>query len=374
MPARVSEIGSERSESRSGGVQKPGSGGGSNNDALARAFRIVLNSPNETFSYESATGVTLGQSHPNDPNMVATTYDARFDGESRMVVIVTFRYSPRQAEDQDQPPELRPANWSIGSATQDVPAQTWCQRTGQFAWNGGFVAAANVVGDMYDGVTKLEPVVRISISQFEEIDPTRHVAYVGRINSETITLGTLTIAPHQLLLTGVQQNPTVEKFGDVSRRGWQATYEFSFKRNEQTVRIQGQDQDVEIGWDIAVPQTGFNCRAFDPKAPNAADDIFGQPLKHGDKGSRFYGKIIPPPDGYSLPDGVNANDKVRCMVRVFSFQGGGESQTPSAQPIALNDDGRPRRVDPANGIRPIVYAYQVYPSMNITETLDLRLS
>lgn len=373
MPARVSEIGSERSESRSGGEQQAPGGSNRSNDALARAFRIVLNSPTEVVNYEGATGVTLGQSHPHDINMVATTYDARFDGESRMVVIVTFRYSPRRSDDSEQPPELRPANWSIGSATQEVPAQTWKLRDQLFGWGANWVAAANVVGDMYDGVTKLEPIVRISITQFETNDPTADLQDVGSINEEEITLGTLTIKPHQLLFTGLQQAPTVEKFGDVSRRGWQATYEFSYKRNEQTVRIQGQDQDIDIGWDIAVPQTGFNCRAFDPKAPNAADDIFGQPLKHGDKGSKFYGKIIPPPEGYSLPDGVNANDKGRCMVRVFSFQGGGESQTPSAQPIALNDDGRPRLVDPANGVRPLVYAYQVYRSINITNRLGLRL-
>lgn len=374
MPAQVSEISSGRSESRSGGTQPTGGGSARSNDSLSRAFRILLNSPTEVVNFQAAAGVTLGQAHPSDANMVATTYDSRYDGESRMVVVVTFRYTPRPSQqDQEQPPEQRPANWSIGSATQEVPAQTWKPRDQLFGWGANWVPAANVVGDMYDGVTKLEPIVRISISQFETDDPTDNLEYVGSLNEEEITLGTLTIKPHQLLFTGLQQAPTVEKFGDVSRRGWQGTYEFSYKKNEQTVRIQGLDKDVDIGWDIAVPQTGFNCRAFDPKVPNAADDIFGQPLKHGDKGSKFYGKIIPPPEGYSLPDGVNAADKVRCMVRVFSFQGGGESQTPSAQPIALNDDGRPRLVDPAAGVRPLVYAYQVYRSINITNALGLRL-
>lgn len=325
----------------------------------------------------------MGSPHPNDFDMVAVSYDARFDGESRMVSLVTFKYGPRPpgANPQPQPPDVRPANWSISSATQESPVSSWAKRTGDFAW-GDFGRAANPVGDMYDGVTNLTPLIKITISQFEMQDPTYACRFVGTINEEDIPLGTLLIRPHQVLFSGVNFTPAVERFGDITYRGWQGQYEFLYKENPQGISFplangQHEIRRVRIGWDIAVPQTGFNCRAFVTAPGNELEDVFGQPLKHGDKGSRFYGRIFRDDEGdLRLPDDVTPGDKVRCMVTVFSYQGGGASQIPSAQPIALNDNGTPRKlgfVGFAGDIEPIVYAYQVYDSVNITNTLGLRL-
>jgi hypothetical protein len=59
------------------------------------------------------------------------------------------------------------------------------------------------------------------------------------------------------------------------------------------------------------------------------------------------------------------------MVKVFEHESGGASQTPSAQPIPLNDDGTPRiyNADP----KVLVYRYRVYREANFN-TLNLRLT
>ena len=59
------------------------------------------------------------------------------------------------------------------------------------------------------------------------------------------------------------------------------------------------------------------------------------------------------------------------MVKVFEYEDGGVSQAPSASPIPLNDNGRPR-INTANP-KVLVYGYQVQPSINLTQTLGLRL-
>lgn len=349
--------------------------------SLTRSFRIILGTANEAVNYENITGVYVGAKHPQAPLMICRSYEARYDGDSRMSQIVTFQYEPLgppEDDHRDKQPDIRPANWSVSTATYESPVTTWKKRIKESVWQADWEPAVNVVGDMYDGITDLRPLVRITISQWEPNDPTRNCGDVGVINSEQIKLGSLTIEPHQLMFMGVNQTAAVETWNDIVYRGWRADYEFCFKRNRQTITIEDKngnkvEQQVDIGWDMAVPQTGWNVFAFTPGLAQADEDVFGQPLQHGGRDSQFALRIPPPP--YKLPEGVNAGDKVRAMVRVFSYQNGGTSQSPSAQPIPIKDNGKPLKVDmnAAVPVRPIVYAYQVHDDVNITNALKLRL-
>lgn len=339
-----------------------------------RAFRVILNSPGEVVSYETVCGITIGQ---EEGGLKCLNYDARFEGDSRMVVLVTFQYGvdPNDDPGSGQDPSLKPANWSVSAVATEGPALTWRKRTGAQSW-GNRVVAANPVGDIYDGVSALYPAVKISVSQWESSDPTRNCGWVGYVNSESITLGSLTMAPHTCLFMGLQSTAAVETYGQTVYRGWRVDYEFAYKHNEQLVTIGGQEQVLGIGWDIAIPQTGFNVKAFNPPAARADQDVFGQPLAHGERGTKFYLQIPPPP--YALGAGIEAGKRVRAMVHVHSYANGGSSQAPSAEPIALNDDGTPRLIaqgaaPPLANIAPIVYAYSVYPDTNLSGTLGLRL-
>ena len=293
------------------------------------------------------------------------------------MIVVTFTYEsvPDSAGGEGggggsggQPPDIRPANWSISAAKQEVPVRTWQKRTGEDAW-GPVIAARNAAKDLYDGVTKMAPIVKISITQFNLLDPTRHAAYAGSINSEEIRLGSLTIAPHTLMFDGLTVQSQVKPWGQRGVfRGWESTYEFSYWTNVTGVHLPNDlvlgaepvFAEVQLGWDIAVPQSGWNVVAFDPAAPTAEQEPYGQPLKHTDY------KIAAP---LALPDGVSAGNKVRAMVRVFEYKSGGASQSPSASPVALNEDGTPRSLD----FEPLVFAYQVHKDINFTETLGLRI-
>jgi hypothetical protein len=271
------------------------------------------------------------------------------------------------ADPKSQAPDVRPANWTTSTSLVEVPVSVWGKR---IVANGGWAArepAVNPVGDIYDGVTALAPVVTINITQFNATDPTANLQYAGHVNSEAINIGNLRMAPGTVLFRGISYQPVVESWGGLIFRGWTATYEFAYRRNTTKVRVAGADIDADIGWDVAVPVTGFNVRAFDPAAAAADEDEFGQPLQHKQ------GKIVPP---LLLPDGIAAGDRVRAMVKVFEYEDGGTSQLPSASPVALKLNGRPLKTHDGNGNLvnpPIVFAYQTQPSIDFERTLGLRL-
>ena len=363
MPQSVAEVGSGAQFSRSSEQNQVA-------DTLTRTFRIILSSPQEYLDIQRACGVFIGQVHPSGVELTCVSFDARYEGESRMVVLATFNYqtNPGPQDNKRDPPPTRGANWSTSTTLAEVPKRMWRRRTGFTSWESRDYAAINPAGDMYDGVTALEPVVSINIEQWEVTDPTRHLMHAGSVNLEEITLGTLTMRPGTVMFRGVASQPAVESWGESTFRGWRCDYEFAYRRNPTLVTLGGTAlQEVDIGWDIAVPLSGFNCRAFPPNEAGADDDIFGQPLRH------FGGKIVPP---LLLPDQITSGERVPAMVKICDYEDGGTAQARSASPIALKANGRPLKTHDANGNLindPIVYAYRVQPAINITNTLQLRL-
>ena len=332
MPKKVSEINSGAQFSRS-------SENGRLADSAARAFRILANEPGEVFDLQKECDIRIGDPYPGVDKLRCTSYSAQYEGSSRMVVLCTFQFSTTAGSDsgadpRSEPPDIRPALWATSVSLMEVPATGWAE-VSQFGISAVSEPAANPIGDMYDGVSRLEPVVTITIDQYEPSDPTRHQLYAGSVNEKDFTIGTLNCFSGSVMFRGVQCRPTVEAWGDDIFRGWRATYEFTFRKNH--VRglwtLAGGLFDADIGWDVAIPQTGFNVRAFAPGAGGDKDD-YGQPLSHSG------GKISDP---LALPSNITAGNKVRGMVKVHEYENGGASQLPSAQPIPLNEDGTPRK-------------------------------
>lgn len=374
MPQLVTEIAQGTSFQNDTGQD------GTPTQTQARAFKVLLSSPGEVVNLQRTCGVLIGDRHPYNPGIYCQSFGAQYDGDSRMVIVVTFGYgsfATASNGNQEQPPaspEIRPANWSLSSGLMEIPVRTWRRRTGFLAWEiaGGvakFRPAANSVDDVYDGITKMSTVVTISITQFDALDPTRHAEHVGKINSLPITLGSLTMKPHTVMFRGLNVQSQVKPWGEGQVRGWESVYEFAYRENKTAVCLTRPATGaavvydlIPLGWDIAVPDSGWNVKAFPPAAATEFEDAFGQPLNHKEL------KIVTDP-ALALPDGVAAGDKVRAMVKVFEYKGGGASQTPSASPVALNPDGRPRKV----GNDPYVYAYAVHDEFDITSVLGLRL-
>ena len=368
MPRMVSEVSSGQQFSRSG---QPGVVA----DSQTRVFRVMMSEVGEYLDIQGACGVQIGDPHPSNSEISCQSFSAAYDGDSRMVIVCTFQYGTLETSGGQQPslltPDVRPANWTTSTSLMEVPVYAWYEIgvSGAPAWNAPG-PAVNPVGDRYDGVTRLEPIVTINIEQYEPLDPTRHVLHAGSVNSNAFTLGSLSCPRASVMFRGVQTKPHVEAFGNAIWRGWMASYEFAFRRNRVPyIHYGGQRYtDQDIGWDMAVPLTGFNVRAFNPAAPAANEDAFGQPLKHSG------GKIVTP---LELFENVSAGDKVRAMVKVFEYENGGASQIPSAQPVPLNFDGTPRKVVRDNGefANPVlIERYRASPEIDFTQVLGLRLT
>ncbi len=397
MPQEVSEISSGAQFSRS-------SNEGQLADTQTRVFRILRSSADETVDIQAACNVKIGDQHPYNLNLYCVSFDARFEGDSRMVVAATFNYqstasassSSGGSDPRSQPPDARPANWTTSTSLMEMPARVWRVRQdhlgnpamGEYS---DPVPAVNPAGDMYDGVTVLVPVVTISITQHDQTDPTRNLQYAGSVNAETINLGNLEMKTGTVLFRGVSYEPTTESWGGGLFRGWKATYEFAYRRNPIKVNLISNIEgggpldpfgnaptplasppiEIDAGWDAAVPVTGYNVKARIGFVGD--EDNFAQPLKHGEEGSEFDGRIVEPID---LPDGVDIGDRVRAMVRVFSYKGGGASQVPSASPVALKMNGNALKTHDGNGAlinKPIIMSCQTQPIIDLTQTLGLRL-
>jgi hypothetical protein len=356
----VSEISSGAQFSRS-------SNEGQLADTATRVFRILMEGVGQPINAQEECGISIGDEHPVSLGTYCTSFDLRYDGDSRMVYLVTFQYqttpssssSGGGSDPKSQPPDVRPADWSISSSLIEVPAYTWQPVSPDLGADvGGPVVPKNAAGDRFDAIAKYEAMVTISVKHFEETDPTRHAGYVGVVNDADFDIGSLRCTPHTLLLRGISSEPVAEFWNDRLYKGWVVTYEFAYRTNWTEGLWNGFGNPVvntHLGWDIAVPETGFNVLAFVPAGANAEQDIFGQPLKHN------AGKIVDDPVE-QLPDGIAVGDRVRAMVKVFEYENGGSSQLPSAQPIPLNEDGTPRKSFGNGAADPpvIIKRYRIY--------------
>lgn len=353
MPKMVTELAQGNSFGRS-------AEGGNLADQAQRVFKIILNSPNESVDIFQAIGVNIGDPYSGNNPIPCVSIEGRADGESRLVRIVTASYRTTVGDDgggQDpgtQPPDVRPANFSTSTSLYEAPAYSW------ITYPGGTTSdpVANVLGDPIDGVTRMEAITTIRVTQFSATPGTIFSVHCGTINKEQMNLGGyLSCDPHTVLFRGVEATPHVETFGSTVYRGFMNSFEFAYRANF----VFGKGN---CGWDATPLHTGFNVKAFAPGGNNGDRDPYGQPLKYKDY------ELVKP---LALPDDVSAGDKVRAFVKIVNFENGKVSQQPSAQPVALNEDGTPRNTETAYP-KVIIWRRQVQPDINLTQTLNLRLT
>lgn len=328
MPKLVSELAQGKSFSRS-------AEGGSLADQATRTWKILLNSPNEPFIISNEIGVNIGDPlGPANP-IPCVSLDVKADGESRLVRIVTAQYrsspsaGPNLPDPRTQEPAARPAMYSMTTSLTEIAA--WGGAPVSDGVSGAWVPAVNPVGDLVDGVTRLEPVVNINIDQYSYSDMSQLLAYCGYVNSDNFTFSNLPVGIHCCMLQSISSNAVVEQFGDMTFRGFKVTFGFAV-RAHWTLTRNGFDA---IGWDMAVPQTGFNI--YNSGLSRSDVDVKALALEH--KAGKVYlvGGSFP-----VLAIGLE-QQKVRAMVSVpATGDEGGWVQRPAAQPIALNDDGTPR--------------------------------
>lgn len=343
--------------------------------SAVRVFRIIKLSPEEYIDVPVVCQAPIGTEHPRNQGLWCVAFSAVYEGESRLVLLATFNYrstpsadsSGNQGQDPKSfQPDLRPANWSTSTNLIEVPAYTWTEvGASDIPLNGGAgVPCTNPVGDRYEGVTRFESIVTITVEHFSTLDPTRFVLYAGFVNQDVFKIGSLNCFRGSVMYRGVQSRPTIESWGGRLYRGWTATHELAFRRNfVKGIYVGGTVQDLAIGWDMAVPQTGFNVKSL---LGSADVEKAGMPLRHKS------GRIEDWPNGVSLPKDVVNGQKARGMVLVQEYEDGGASQLPCAQPIPLNNDGSPR-IDTADP-KVIVRRYRTNPEIEFLKTFDWRLT
>lgn len=301
-----------------------------------RSWKVILNAPNETFDIGQAIGVAVGDPYSQSNKIPCVSIEARADGESRLVRIITatYRATPGAAADapdpKTQPPDIRPAMYSMSTSLTEIAA--WGGRLVTGGVSGSWVPAVNPANDLIDGITRLEPVININIEQYSSSDMSNIMGYSGYVNGEAFTFSGMSIAPHCCMLQGVSSTPVVEQFGSTTFRGFKITLQFAV-RAHYTITRQGPQA---IGWDVAVPQTGFNIK--NARLGDADVERSALVLEHQD--NKIKANFVQANFGLSYAQGTE-NTKVRAMVTVPASEGS-FVQRPSSQPVPLNDDGTPR--------------------------------
>jgi len=359
MPKMVTELAQGNGFSRS-------ADGGRLADQATRVFKVLLAAPNESWLIDAAVGVSIGDVYSDSNPIPCVSLEARADGESRLVRIVTVQYRSNTGADDGggadpgtYSPDVRPANFSTSTSLYEAPAYEWRKYGSGAGGDEQWGAIVNALGDPVDGISRMEAITTIRVTQFSTTPGTVHSEHCGKINSETMNLGPyMSCAPHTVLFRGVEAAPQIESFGSSMYRGFMNSYEFAYRPN--FVQRHGQ-----CGWDVTPLHTGFNVKAFNPAVPGEDKDPYGQPLQF-----KNYELVKGP---LKLPVDVDVGDKVRAMVKIVNMETGAVSQQPSAQPVALNDTGTPRNTETADP-KVIILRRQVQQEIDLTNTLQLRLN
>ena len=341
-----------------------------------RVFRMLLENPADIASVDVITALNevdggfngIGTLHPGNPFATCSSVQVSPDGDSRHAFTVTVSYSPLGAislengggnntteDNRSKEPDLRPANWSTNTTTIEVPSWQWVPQWGPN--NGQVVPATNPAGDLYDGLTILQPIVNISVEQYCAGDQTVFSSAVGKVNSNQGRLGSLSLFPRSVLFRGVSFKPHAELVGKRMWRGWLGSFEFSFKPNFNNLL------NAYLGWDIAVPLSGLNCK----------NSFAGQDVEKGacqlvleNEGT---GAIKNWPNPQLVPDLVDEKVRANVLIKVSTDGGTRASQRPSASPVPLNENGTPRSSKANPPV--LVRRYQIYDTFDMS-TLGLR--
>lgn len=338
---------------------------------FTRVFKIILDRPEDIGPLDPIAAIKsidqsfdgIGSPHPATIFAVCDSVSLAPDGDSRMVYTITVSYRPTQAislenggpddntpDPASQAPDLRPANWSTSTTTIEVPSWVWTPQWGANA--GRIVPTVNPAGDIVDGVTILQPIVNITVEQYCAGDQTVFSGFVGKVNSNIGRLGSLTLFPRSTLFRGVAFKPHTEMVGAKRWRGWLGTFEFSFKPNFNNYL------NEFIGWDIAVPLSGFNIiNNFGANVDKGACHLV---MENDTTGAIKNWPANP----QLVPDLVGDKVRANVLISIPTDDGARASQRPSASPVPLNEDGTPR--DPKANPPVLVRRYQVYDSFDMS--------
>jgi hypothetical protein len=354
MPKKVSEITSGQSNERS-------SDGGALADTSVRTWRVILNSPTETYNIQQQIDVFIGDPHPVNTGVPCVSISEKAEGDSRVVRIVTATYRTTPGSDPQgnstdprlEPPDVRPFQWSVVCQLMEIPhTEDALDIDGPDGDSGqslvGLGAAVNPNGDLFEGMTKLVPIVNIRGEKLLENLPVGDLDKVGHINNEAFNFFGWFIDKHACLFRSLDCQPIVEpgtRNNPQPWRGYRCVYEFAVK----TI-------GADATWNVRIPLAGFNIKNDRLGAADVDTGALSLELTDG-------GRIKNWPANPAYAVGTQGR-KMRANI-LINHPEGGASQRPSAQPVALNNDGTPRKIDDNHEV--IIKEFRVQEAMNFRD-------
>jgi hypothetical protein len=349
-------------------------------DTATRVYKVILNSPGESFDPQAFCGTFVGSRHPTNVNLVCSDFNAKFDGDSRMVTLITFNYksnlsvssSSSHKNPKQQHPRERPASWTTSSSLVEAPASVWRSYiVADEAWSsvdiGDWATPTNPNAEPYEGVTIQASVTDIRITQLTDFDPMSHHNYASYINSIDVQIGSLLCRRHTLLVRSVDVEPTAEPFLGEVWNGYKVTYSLSYKRNSVTVPKAADKTTfltTDIGWDRLQVLEGYKIK--NGGLGTAGVDQAALALK------QVNCQIAYP---FAYADNTQGT---LCAAQVsVPGRDGGWTQVRASAPVALNGDGTPRDLtNLVNGkyLAPYIVRYQVQPEADLRAIFGLRLT
>lgn len=340
------------SELAQGNVFTRSSEGGASVDSAQRQFKVLLNEPGESWSAPGYLGIDIGDPYSATDQIPCVSWEGRHDGDSRMVVIVTYKYRStpggvdgsggggQGGDPRLKAPNVRPALYSMSSSLQEVPAVGGAYRSPN-----GYVnesAIRNTAGDLLEGITKLEPVVTLQITQYSFTDQSGLLQHTGSINSDQFVFSGHTVPVHCCMFQSLNASPYVES----GFRGFQIDFQFSFRWNFcHGVEDNGTDP---LGWDQPIVMSGYNIINTGLGASGVEQEHLLYKLDSDESG------FLKTPLELGLQ-----NQKVRAQIPAQSDSSERQRQHAAASPVLLNIDGSPR----SRSLPPLVYRYQTQPAV-----------
>lgn len=366
-------------ELATGGSSRDGRSGGVA-DTYIRKFKYIKSSPSEGYSLPNVTGIYVGAPYPGDANCTCVSIDDSPEGESRLVRNFTYTYktvaNTSGPQQQQQPPDVRPPNYSFQFGLDYVATQSWIADP---VANGGWATATTPNGEIVTGLEKPQATAVLRVKQFVTSDPAGYCEYVGTVNDGLFTAGSFSAIARTLLFRGIDAQPAVETYNLQTYAGWNVTYEFAYRENFQMINsntaINNDNQSlVNIGWDKAVPLSSRNVWCS-TAAGNQFLELTAFPLEHNKNGAiksvndgsgpingQYFWAADPNGGG-----GTVQNTLARAMVTIPAVKGG-FTQVPASEPRPVNLDGSPRK----STLRPIVHRRGFHKEINFKVTLGLR--
>ena len=369
MPKIVKEI-------QGGNTFQTSSEGNGLTNSATKTFKIIKNDPSEQLFINDAIGINIGDPYTDNDPIPCVSVEGRMENGSRTVMVVTarFRSTPggqpssgggqgfnkvaggargtrpnqEQPDNRSVSPEVRAPTYTMTSSLQQASAPQ-ARRHKDDGSLAPFAHPTNAAGDLMDGLTQLFPVITINITQFSYLDGSEYLDEVGVINSDAFSFSNASFQKHQVMFQGISSTGHVEMFGQQQFRGFKLVFTFAARMLRLEEQVGGSNV---VGWDTTAINSGFNI--INSGLGDASVDQSHLAKVHNENGEVITPEAL-----------VKPGEKVRAMVSIpvptkedpaanAKFQ-----QRPSAQPVALDVQGRPLKLDADVG--PGIFKYTTQP-------------